>query len=166
MLYRGVENYGWQTDSELTRLDAAPLLTATFPQYLAAFLEELRYSSSKRRTFAIETGRGKHIGNCSYYDINEKKGEVQLGIMIGNRKYWDKGYGTVAVTRLLDLIFEETDLNRVYLKTLVSNIRAHKCFQKCGFSHSGHLVKGDFQFVLMDITRARWQELHPKDDEK
>ncbi len=154
-----VDNYAWQTDPELTQLDAAPLLTATFPRYLSVYLEELRYPSSKRRTFAIETLAGKHIGNCSYYDINEAKGETQLGIMIGNRDYWDKGYGTETVTLLLSRIFQETNLNRVYLKTRVSNIRAQRCFQKCGFALCGTLDRDGYHFVLMEILRKQWAEL-------
>ena len=154
-----VDNYAWQTDPELTQLDAAPLLTATFPRYLAIYLEELRHPSSKRHTFAIETLTGKHIGNCSYYDINEAKGETQLGIMIGNRNYWDKGYGTEVVTLLLSRIFQKTNLTRVYLKTRVSNIRAQRCFQKCAFSLCGSLDKDGYRFVLMEIFRKQWAEL-------
>jgi RimJ/RimL family protein N-acetyltransferase len=152
------DNYAWQTDPELTQLDAAPLRSTTFPRFLSAYLDELRYPSSKRCTFAIETLEGKHIGNCSYYDTNEAKGETQLGIMIGNRDYWDKGYGTETVTRLLSRIFQETNLNRVYLKTLVSNIRAQRCFQKCGFALCGTLNKDGYHFVLMEILRKQWAE--------
>ncbi len=156
------DNYSWQTDPELIQLDAAPLQSTTFPSYLSAYLDELLYPSSKRRTFAIETLEGKHIGNCSYYDINEAKGETQLGIMIGNRDYWDKGYGTETVTLLLSRIFQETNLSRVYLKTLVSNIRAQRCFQKCGFALCGTLNKDGYHFVLMEILRKPWVERQSK----
>jgi RimJ/RimL family protein N-acetyltransferase len=160
-----VENYAWLTDPELTRLDAAPIFNATFAHYLAVYREELGYPSRKRYAFAVETADGKHVGNCSYYDINDKKKEAQLGIMIGNRDYWDKGYGTEAVTALLKHIFRETDLNRVYLKTLVSNIRAQRCFQKCGFVFSGHLDRDGYHFILMELRRKQWQEQQPRQPE-
>jgi RimJ/RimL family protein N-acetyltransferase len=153
-----VDNYDWLTDPELTQLDAAPLLNATFAQYLSVYREELSYPSRKRCAFAVETNEGKHVGNCSYYDINKNKKEAQLGIMIGNRDYWDKGYGVEVVITLLSHIFQETDLNRVYLKTLVSNIRAQRCFQKCGFAFCGHLDKDGHHFVLMEIHRKQWAE--------
>jgi len=153
-----VDNYAWLTDPELTQLDAAPLLNATFAQYLSVYREELGYPPRKRRAFAVDTTEGKHVGNCSYYDINEKKKEAQLGIMLGNRDYWDKGYGTETVTTLLSHIFQETNITRVYLKTLVSNIRAQRCFQKCGFAFCGHLDKDGYHFVLMDIQRKQWAE--------
>jgi RimJ/RimL family protein N-acetyltransferase len=157
------DDYVWLTDPELVELDAAQLLTITFHRYLPIYLDEFRYPSRKRRAFAVETVEGKHVGNCSYYDINEKKGEAQLGIMIGNRDYWDKGYGTETVKALLSHIFQETNLNRVYLKTLVSNIRAQKCFQKCGFKACGYLNKDSHHFVLMEIHRKEWEQPLTKD---
>ena len=152
------DDYTWQTDPELTRLDAAPLLTTTFSRYLADYASEFRYPSLARRRFAIETLDGKHIGNCTYYGIDEAKGEAELGIMIGNRNCWDKGYGADAVATLLSYIFRHRNLERIYLKTLDSNIRAQKCFQNCGFTPCGRLVKDGFSFVLMEIHRKQWEE--------
>jgi len=152
------DDYAWQIDPELVRLDAAPLLFTTFSQYLSDYTSEVHYFPSTKHCFAVDTLDGKHIGNCSYYDINETKGEAELGIMIGNRDYWDKGYGSDAVASLLNHIFRGTNLKRVYLKTLDSNQRAQKCFQKCGFTLYGHLHKDGFRFVLMEIYRNQWRE--------
>ncbi|HEY55189.1 MAG TPA: GNAT family N-acetyltransferase [Dehalococcoidia bacterium] len=152
------EDYTWQTDQELARLDAATASTITFSQYLAEYASELRYPSPLRNRFAIETLEGEHIGNCTYYGIDEAKGEAELGIMIGNRGYWDKGYGTDVVATLANHIFQQTRLSRIYLKTLDSNARAHKCFQKCGFTPYGELKKDGYSFVLMELTRQEWQK--------
>ncbi len=151
-------DYLWQTDPELARLDALPPVTIPFNEYLSAYTNELRYSAPSRHSFAVETLDGKHIGNCVYYNVNEAKGEAELGIMIGNRDYWDKGYGTDAVTTLIDHIFGNTNFKRIYLKTLDSNARAQKCFQKCCFTPCGHLDRDGFRFVLMEIHRKEWQE--------
>jgi len=152
------DDYTWKTDPELVRLDAAPRLTISFPQYLLDYTSELRGSHSIRHNFAIETRDGKHIGNCGYYGIDETKGEAELGIVIGNRDYWDKGYGTDAVNTLANYIFRQTNLNRIYLKSLDWNIRAHKSFQKCGFVPCGHLDRDGFSFVLMELHRKQWQQ--------
>ena len=77
--------------------------------------------------------------------------------MIGDRDYWDKGYGEDTVATLVDYIFRETGLKRVYLKTLESNSRAQKCFQKCGFVWCGRLLNDEFNFVLMETFRKQWQ---------
>ncbi len=151
-------DYAWQTDPELARIDAVPRLTTTFSQYLSDYAYGLRYSSPTRYPLAIETSDGKHIGNCVYYDVNEPTGEAELGIMIGNRDYWDKGYGTDAVTALVSYIFRQTNLNRIYLKTLDDNYRAQKCFKKCGFTPYEHMVRDGFRFVLMEMHRNQWPE--------
>lgn len=153
-----LNDYTWRTDPELAQLDAAPRLTIPFSQYLSDYAAELRYPSLTRHRFAIETLDGKHIGNCVYYDINETKGEAELGIIIGARDYWDKGYGADTVTTLVSYIFRQTNLKRIYLKTLDSNRRAQKCFQKCGFTPYGHQERDGYSFVLMELHRNQWQE--------
>ena len=152
------DDYTWATDPELAHLDAAPLLTTSFARYLSDYTNQLRYLPSTRHQFAIETLEGKHIGNCVYYDVNKTKGEAELGIMIGDRNCWDKGYGAEAVTTLVSYVFQQTNLKRLYLKTLDSNSRAQKCFQKCGFASYGHLNKDGFSFVLMEIDRKQWEK--------
>ena len=151
-------DYQWETDPELAQLDAAPPATTTFSQYLSDYANELRNSSPISHRLALDTLDGKHIGNCSYYNVNETKGEAELGIMIGNRDYWNKGYGSDAIATLADYIFCQTNLNRIHLKTLDSNSRAQKCFQKCGFTPYRHLDKDGFSFTLMEIHRTQWQE--------
>jgi len=152
------DDYAWMTDAELAALDAVPLPTTTFPQYLADYTSDLRYPPTIRHQFAIETKEGKHIGNCTYYGINSDKGEAELGIMIGDRDYWDQGYGADAVAALLDYVFQRTKLNRLYLKTLVGNKRAQKCFSKCGFVPCGHLKKDSYSFILMELHRDEWEK--------
>ncbi len=151
-------DYSWETDPELAELDAAIPVNAAFSQYLADYASELRYPPPTSRRFAIETLDGKHIGNCAYYNINETNGEAELGIMIGNRDYWNQGYGTDAVATLLNHIFSQTTFNRVYLKTLETNIRAHQCFRKSGFAPCGHLLKDGHHFLRMEIVRHQWQK--------
>jgi len=156
------DDYAWETDPELAQLDAAPTITVTFSEYSADYASELRHPAPTSHQFAIDTLTSKHIGNCSYYNISETKGEAELGIMIGNRDYWDKGYGADAVATLVNYIFGETNLNRIDLKTLESNTRAQRCFLKCGFTPYGHLVKDGFSFVLMETKRNQWQEQQSK----
>ena len=157
-----LNDYVWRIDPELAELDASPLLNDSFRQYLLEYSIEMRYPSSIRQAFAVETLEGKHIGNCVYYNIDNTKGEAELGILIGDRDYWDKGYGTDTVNALVSYIFLQTSLNRIYLKTLTSNQRAQKCFKKCGFTQYGHLSKDGYDFVLMEIHRKPPEEEQPE----
>ena len=146
-------DYRWQTNPELVRLDAMSRLAVSFPRYLLDYAAALRSPSPQRRAFAIETLDGRHIGNCVYYNIDRGKSEAEVGIMIGERDCWDKGYGADAVTTLVDFIFRETGLRRVHLKTLDWNERAQRCFLKCGFVPCGQMLKNGHNFLLMELKK-------------
>jgi RimJ/RimL family protein N-acetyltransferase len=151
-------DYKWQADPELARLDAAPVLIQSFSLYLLDYATSLHQSQFNRFPLAVETLEGKHIGNCTFYDIDEKKEEAQVGIMIGNRDYWDKGYGTDVVKTMVNHVFRMTRVRRLYLKTLDWNLRAQKCFIRCGFKSFGHLKRNSYNFVLMDLKREQWEK--------
>jgi RimJ/RimL family protein N-acetyltransferase len=151
-------DYTWQSDPELTQLDAAPVLGVSFHVYLLEYADQLRNSGSSRYPLAVDTFDGKHIGNCTCYDINETKREAQLGIMIGDRNYWDKGYGTDAVSTMVDHIFLNTNLKRIYLKTLDWNLRAQGCFKNCGFQPCRKISRNGNSFVVMEIHRVQWEK--------
>ena len=152
------KDYEWQRDPELSRLDATMPIACSFQEYLADFTNGIQYPTPYRRSFSVETQDGKHIGNCVYYNIDEGRGEAEIGIMIGDRDYWNKGYGTDAVIALISHIFRRTKLNRLYLKTLTSNARAHRCFTKCHLKPCGHLERDGYEFLLMEIYRREWQQ--------
>jgi len=158
------DDYNWQTDDELARLDATHPVKASFSHYAAEYAFDLCNPSSTRQEFAVETLEGKRIGNCVYYDIDKAKGETQIGIFIGDRDYWNKGYGVDTVTTLVNHIFNQPGFKRVYLKTLTWNKRAQQCFRKCGFKPCGNLNKDGYKFQLMDMTLKNWQERQSKAD--
>ena len=148
-LQDAANDYGWRQDAELCQLDAATPLLCSFEEFLQNHVEEL-YRPSRSYRFAIETLDGKHIGNCSYFNIDESKKDIEMGIMIGDRSCWNLGYGADAILATLNYFFSQTDLERVHLKTLNWNTRAHKCFQKCGFVPCGQITYGYYTFILME----------------
>lgn len=151
------DDYRWQSDPELAELDATHPMNLSYAVYLLDYSIELRSPRFKRFPLAIDTSDGKHIGNCTIYDIDEKKNEAQVGILIGNRDYWSHGYGTAAMNTLIDYVFRSTLLDRVYLKTLDWNERAHKSFAKSGFEPCGEMNRHPYNFMMMDLTRERWE---------
>lgn len=151
-------DYQWQADPELARLDAAPTLDMSFSVYLLDYSSVVHRRDRERYPLAIETLDNKHIGNCTCYDIDERKGEAQIGIMIGDKDYWDKGYGEDALNTLVDHVYKISNLNRLYLKTLDWNKRAQQCFTKCGFTPCGSLKRDGYHFLLMELTRENWEK--------
>ena len=153
------DDYRWQSDPELANLDATQPLNMSFAVYLLDYSVELRSLRFKRFPLAIDTLEGKHIGNITLYDIDEKKNEAQLGILIGDRDYWDRGYGPDAIDTLVDYAFRSTSLARIYLKTLDWNTRAQRAFGKSGFIPCGEMNRRLYNFLLMDLSRERWERL-------
>jgi RimJ/RimL family protein N-acetyltransferase len=105
----------------------------------------------------MEDVAGRHIGNVMYYNIDTIRREAEIGITIGEREYWSKGYGTDAVRTLLRHIFRVTGFRRVYLKTLDWNTRAQKAFEKAGFRVCGRSRRGGNSFVVMEYM-AVWAD--------
>ena len=153
-----VDDYAWRTDDELARLDATKPLRMKFGEFRRYSEEELSYSHPSSRRFAVDTHDGRHIGNCMYYDIDERRRQAELGIMIGDRDYWDGGYGTEAVSVLLTHIFMRTSMERVYLHTLEWNRRARRAFAKSGFRELKGVRRSGMEFVLMEVLRPEWEE--------
>ena len=157
------DDYNWRRDTELCRLDAATPLSISFEEFSRSHAEELHRPGLGYR-FAIETLDERHIGNCSCSNIDEIKREAEMGIMIGDRDYWNQGYGADAILILLKHIFSQTRLERIYLKTLNWNVRAQKCFEKCGFIPCGQLAWRDYNFIIMDIHRSDNEQKQVKQD--
>ena len=80
-----------------------------------------------------------------------------MGIVIGEKAYWSKGYGREAIGLLLDYAFNILNLNSVMLGTFAYNERALRCYRAVGFREIGrrrqaHIVGNRrFDAVLMDI---------------
>jgi RimJ/RimL family protein N-acetyltransferase len=153
------DDYGWRTDSELSRFDAARPFAASFEDYLQLFKDELAYPSPYRRTLSIEDNDGRHIGNVMYYNIDTIRREAEIGITIGDRSYWGQGIGVDAVQTLVRHIFRATGFRRIYLKTLDWNVRAQRCFERAGFRHCGRSRRGGNSFVVMEYMSI-WNELN------
>jgi len=151
------DDYRWRTDRELACYDAARPLVSSFDEYLTLFQDELAYANPYRHSLAIEDLAGRHIGNTMYYNIDVMRREAEIGITIGEREYWNRGYGAEAVGLLVRYLLTKKRFRRVHLKTLEWNQRARGCFEKVGFEECGHSRRGGNDFVLMELRRE-WIE--------
>lgn len=77
------------------------------------------------------------IGNVGVnnYDAVYQSGEI--GIFIGDKKFWNRGYGTEAMRLLIAYCFDKLNLHSISLCVHQSNIRALKCYEKIGFKKAG-----------------------------
>ena len=107
------------------------------------FEAQLRDQSSE--IFAIETLDGTHIGNIGLHDINWVHRRAEMGIVIGEKEYWGRGFGSDAICALLAFAFNEMNLHRIYLQVYEDNERAIQAYKKCGFKLEGTLREAIFR---------------------
>jgi RimJ/RimL family protein N-acetyltransferase len=96
--------------------------------------------------FAIETlEESTFIGGCSINDVDWKNSVATIGIFIGDKEYWAKGYGTDAMETLISFIFLQMNINKIRLTCYSFNERAIKSYEKCGFKVEGVLKQEMFK---------------------
>jgi RimJ/RimL family protein N-acetyltransferase len=84
------------------------------------FLENL----SKDHNYSIiDKETNELLGNCGFVDIDHLNQMAEVGIFIGNKNYWNKGYGTEALTLLLDYGFKALNLHSILIKVYSFNLR-------------------------------------------
>ena len=113
--------------------------------------------------FAIEDlETGKYIGGCSINECNLKNRNCTIGIMIGDKEYWGKGYGSDALKVLIKFIFEEVNMKKIKLGVFSFNNRAIACYKKVGFKEEG-ILKNElyrsgkyYDIVQMAIFKDEW----------
>lgn len=146
-------DWEWRRDGEVAELDAVPVTRLSYEEYRQQYRWQLRSLPAYKTMFAIETADGRHIGNLMYYNIDRQRRDAEIGIIIGERDYWGAGYGTEAVSLLVDHIFTATPLTRVYLHTLDWNLRAQKAFARAGFRDCAVVRRGPNRFHQMELRR-------------
>jgi RimJ/RimL family protein N-acetyltransferase len=97
------------------------------------------------------------IGRCLLFDLDWVNRRAMLGIVIGEKTYWNKGYGQEATILLLDYGFTLLNLNSIMLGTFAFNERAINCYKHVGFKEIGRrrqariIGESKYDGILMDI---------------
>ena len=88
---------------------------------------------------AIVTEEGRHIGWIDLKNIDKLNKHAELGVAIGDKTYWGKGYGFSAMKEMLQWGFNELDLNKIWLRVEVDNEKAIKSYKRIGYVEEGIL---------------------------
>jgi len=147
----------WNRDLELRRL-----VEGDYPggnENLSAWARQVR--RSRQRRYFVIVADARPIGDVELDHIAWRRGEAELRIRIGERAYWNKGYGTDAVLSVLRHAFFDLGLRTVYLRVFADNLRAMNCYRKCGFTPEGVLERtGDDglprRIILMSVGKDRF----------
>ena len=130
------------------------------------WIEELGTTRKERDiVFVIEIlDLGKPIGTCGLHRIDHKNQNADFGIAIGEKRYWNKGYGTEAAELIIDYGFKHLNLNRISSAVFDFNERSIKLHKKVGFREEGRrrkyvFINGQFHdSILFGLLREEWKE--------
>jgi RimJ/RimL family protein N-acetyltransferase len=151
----------WSRDSQFWRL-AHP--ESAYPVSARGVKRALEERPLDRPGFAIRTLSDKRlIGLIGLYTVFQPQREAFIGIQIGEREYWGKGYGTDALRVLLHYAFGELNLYRISLSVLEGNERAMRSYEKCGFRYEGRERQAwaydgrRWDEIYMGLLREEWK---------
>lgn len=153
--------YRWSRDQDLLQWSGGSPVELSLQEFSERIRHEALNPPSDRKMFFIVTRDGEMIGRIGCFGLENNGVEGELGIVIGERVYWNRGYGRDAIATLLRFIFETTPLERINLFTYTENVRAQKCFAACGFGVLGTTRRmssdvDEFEGIEMQITRQEF----------
>jgi len=130
------------------------------------WFEKLAERPAEERPLALDArlpdASWKHIGNVGLHQIEWVNRSAEFGIFIGDKSFWNHGYGTEATLLTLKHGFETINLNRIYLHVFETNLRAVHVYTKIGFVPEGRLRQTLFRngrYIdthVMSVLRSEW----------
>lgn len=118
--------------------------THKFMEETSAFVKLLTdaYEKGTCMTWAMcDKETDKFMGLISFTNIKEKNFSGELGYWIGE-EYWNKGYTTEAMKKIIDYSFTTIGLHRITAAHCVENLSSARVMIKAGMSFEG-IGKGE-----------------------
>ena len=146
----------WLRDTEFKRLIDSGVSHVSSSTSVQKWIEkELEEEEASRYWFSIrKLDDDKLLGDIDLFVVNWSGRDAFVGLGIGEREFWGKGYGTDVMKVILRYAFTEINLNRVTLNVFEYNPRAIRSYEKAGFRHEGTMRK------MLDREGKRWDMLY------
>jgi [ribosomal protein S5]-alanine N-acetyltransferase len=139
------ESYlSWLNDEETTR----GLASGVFPsniEELKKFVEGVISNRNVVMLAICDQLNNEHIGNIKLDNFDWVSRTCELGLLIGNKKYWGKGIGYEVCQLTLNYAFTDLNIRKVSLAVYANNPAAIKLYEKLGFQKEGALRKHIFE---------------------
>ncbi len=130
-------------------------------------LEKL--STSEYNFAVIDKKTNSVIGNVGIPHLDLINQCAEVGIFIGDKNYWNNGYGSEALNLLLDFGFNILNLYNIRLSVFEFNQHALACYQKIGFKEAGRIRGGRniagrrYDLIYMDMVAEEYQSTYIKE---
>jgi len=155
----------WNRDSEYKRLLDTDPPRLHSSKAIKEWIEKDIEKQTDMYWFAIRTLEDDRLlGDITLSVINRGSRDAFVGIGIGEREFWGKGYGSDAMRLILHYAFTELNLRRVSLTVFEFNQRALRSYEKAGFRLEGKQRQSmqregrRWDILYMGILREEWME--------
>lgn len=135
----------WVNDEEVTLTLSDAFIYPVSRSDEMKWLDSVALANHREKVFAIEDERNRLIGSVGLHQINWVERKAELGLLIGEKSCWGKGYGFAAIQAILQLSFQKMNLHRVYLRVFEFHQRAIHLYDKCGFVREGLLREDHYR---------------------
>ncbi len=150
----------WLEDPEINRYLESRFVKHTLAS-LASFIEHCNAGDTDL-LLGICLHDGRHIGNIKLGPINPQHRYASIGLLIGDRACWGKGYATEAITGISRVGFEHLGLEKLYAGCYAGNQGSARAFLNAGYLEEGR-QKSMWESaghrednILLGLTRADW----------
>lgn len=126
----------WMNDPQITRY-----LESRFRAYSAGDLRlyvqaQLEHPDTLFLALVLRDG-ARHIGNVKLGPIDRHHRRADIGILVGERDCWGRGYATEAIELLAFYALGILELNKLTAGAYASNVGSIRAFEKAGFRVEG-----------------------------
>ena len=120
----------WMNDKDITKyLIKSNYITI---KQLKSFVDSI--DNSENYFFRIiDIKSNQHIGNVRVGPLNFKNKSSGFGIMIGNKKFHNKGYAKEATDLCVDFLFYFLRFKKIKFDCYIDNTPAMKVYENLGF---------------------------------
>jgi RimJ/RimL family protein N-acetyltransferase len=133
---------------------------------LLAYIEACN-ADSRVLLLGICLADGRHIGNIKLGPVDWYHEHASVGLLIGERDCWGRGYATEAIGRLTAYAFRDLGLQKITAGCYASNVGSARAFLKAGWTEEGRsqgrwrLDGGRDDNVYLGITAWDWAAQQP-----
>src|SRR6266516_7419393 len=150
--------FHWERDDEVWRYDPRRPFSNSLTEFLPTFERNYVQGNGRQFWFIIEDEHHIPIGTITYFNLDYRAGQAEIGLGLGDKTRWGKGYGPEAIRTLVQYLFSLPAFVRIYAETARANQPARHAFAKAGFSEAGQIFdprsSGD-PWVLLEIWKKR-----------
>lgn len=126
----------WRNDDEINTMIVG-MKRFVSEAYEAQWTNDSIFHSKDVKLAICLKENGKHIGNVYMAKIDEINQCCAIGILLGNKEYWGKGYGCEALRMAVEYMFDERNMQRIEADVLQSNVASQRMHKKVGFREEG-----------------------------